>query len=172
MVKTRSFSEVPTWIVGIDPGSTGAWSVWKDGEFQLVNKFQNKNYSKYKIDFKVVDDEPLFHFLSNNTDFVHVFIERQWGRPISGSKQSFITGFNYNQILKMLVELNESRLEVHTINPNDWMKHFWGKEKNQKKKLSLKYASQYNPYGDKVKDHNIADAILIGKYGVEVLNEK
>ena len=72
----------------------------------------------------------------------------------------------------MLVELNESRLEVHTINPNDWMKHFWGKEKNQKKKLSLKYANQYNPYGGKLKDHNIADAILIGKYGVEVLNEK
>ena len=153
------------YIIGIDPGVTGGWSAWYKKKLIAYNSFEPVQAPV--LDFNTISFQSLQDFFINldkYRDGIIFVIEKQWGRPISGSKQSFITGYNYNELLHFLSTVYGINT-VKIITPNEWMKHFWGKEKNTKKKLSLKYACKVS--GVEIKDHNIADAILIGKYGVD-----
>ena len=158
------------YVVGIDPGTKLSYSVWEDGELKITRQLAPMK-KKLPFKFNIVNDTELFLDMCKfkSQDHITVLIEHQWGRPISGSKQSFITGFNYGRLV-MSVEETPCDKTIHYITPNEWMKHFWGKQKNTKKKLSLEYAQKL--HGDKIKDHNVADAILIGKYGVDKFSKK
>ena len=165
------------YIIGIDLGLTGAWAL-----FRLVDN---------KIEFISVIDLPVkdgsidvltlaefFYSLFSDGLSYKILIEKVHAMPQNGSKSSFSMGRTLGcieSIIKLSSLLNLSDVSCEFINPVKWKKEV-GLPKGAAKELSISLAKNLFPDSSKFltrkKDHNRAEAILIGYYGfLETLRE-
>lgn len=155
------------YVVGIDPGKHGAlvlidqWLNVKKKEIMPLNKEGQINPVILKgilVDFKKYTE--------------YFYVERQWTRPISGSKQNFWLGYNYSTLKTLLAVLFINPIE---ITPMAWQKATYKGISGEKKQRSIIAAKKiFNNISlvMKKKDHDgIADALLIAYFGLNVLNE-
>lgn len=134
------------YFVGIDPGKTGAAAFFsEDGTF---------------ID--VVDFSDVFVVLAQRrADIILAYLEEVHSMPKQGVVSTFNFGMNYGWWQGVLTGLG---IPYITIRPQEWQKGLVPKKENKSDKPSLEVARSMFPDAplSRKKDHNRADAILIG----------
>ncbi len=163
-----------TLFIGCDPGLTGAISLLKPGNILLdcqdLPTCENGTASgsmKRWLDAEGFSD--LLQAWADCHDFaresVHVFIERPIPMP-SLPAQTIASQFDTFGVLRSLLE---RRGVMHYVNPRDWKKAFGlGSEKGASRTV-CQGLYRHAPVA-RVKDHNRAESILIGHYGVREIN--
>lgn len=141
-------------IAGVDPGMTGAVSVFKDGELLRVEDMPT-------FDGRV--DGLEIHAILGGVD--HVYIENQHPMPKNGSIASFKLGTNYGVVLGVI---EQSAIPLTRIPASTWKR--WngllGKPKESSLALARELWPHFKPQLRLKQHHNRAEAALIGRYGV------
>ncbi len=141
-------------IIGIDPGKSGAISIWNKGIDRIVKCPPNV--------IKMADE---LRKIKNKRNTI-AYIEKVHAFPTDARSSAFKFGMNYGQWLGILGAM---RIETVLVPPQTWMKYFKDKlkitlpkEKPKRKRKLKEIASQYT---DKSVTLYNSDAILISVYG-------
>ena len=157
--------------VGIDPGKTGAVSIYAHNMWSVSDcptcAVERKSSAKAGKSVRNVPDAALMSELLRPLVFedeVHVYIERVGVMPREGAVGAFSFGRGYGIWLGILAAL---RLPHTLVTPQSWKKAMVGTGKS--KDESRQRALALFPYLAKdlgLKKHDgRADALLIGEYG-------
>ena len=141
-------------IIGIDPGASGAVSIWDKG----ISKI-------YKCP-KTVEEMAEIIIKTNNKK-AHAYIEKVHAFPHDGRSSVFKFGQNFGQWIGILAAC---KVNTELVTPQKWM-NYWKKKLNidlpkdkpERKRRLKEIASHYTD--KKVTLYN-ADAILITMYGL------
>lgn len=156
-------------FVGIDPGKTGYISYYKDkqlGYFKISN-----NYLKLFYDLNEI-------YLPNNI----VYLEKATAYKGQGTRSINTYLINFGALLGILTVMD---FQIKLITPKEWQKYFGIKstikikkgldkktrnmlryrQRKDVKRQCLELASEV--WGIQVKDHNLADSLLILKYCID-----
>ena len=153
--------------IGIDPGLSGAiaflprdWPAW-------VEDMPTQGHSKTGFVKRAVDCAALSRMLrpyglSGNARCV---MEKVNAFPGQGVGSMFSLGMSFWGAVGVVVALG---IELHLAAPQEWKAHF---KLNRDKELARALASRLYPAVDlsRKKDHGKAEALLIARYGQEVL---
>jgi hypothetical protein len=143
-------------IIGIDPGKSGAVSIWDDGIKKVVKcpptPQKMANLIRSEINNGWIDD---------NKD-IHIYIEKVWSMPHDGKVSIFTFAKNYGEWLGICGAFN---IEPKLVAPVVWQKHFNKKLPKEKSKRKKKLKEISEQYTEKKVYLYSADAILISIYG-------
>lgn len=147
-------------LMGVDPGLGGAMGFF-DPEFPTLCSAE---------DFPVADGElvpaQIAKILETMRPTVCV-IEKVGAMPGQGVSSTFNFGRNYGVALGVIGAL---RIPIHRVSPAVWKKHFkLGKDKDASRALALRLFPSSGDYFARKKDDGRAEAVLIARYGFEVL---
>jgi hypothetical protein len=150
-------------IVGIDPGKTGAIAFFIDGEPAAI---RDMPIAVDGIDGRRVS-ELLSHWEANE-----VYIERSHAMAANGSKAAYSQG-DSNGALRTAAHM--AKVPLIWVPPMTWQRHAGlaqsGLTAIERKRRSRMRAMELFPtmadYLNRAKDHNRAEALLIGRYGVQ-----
>jgi crossover junction endodeoxyribonuclease RuvC len=148
-------------IIAIDPGLSGAFAIL-DKDTQVILHTQHMPTIRVG-DRTELDESAIVRFFKLYKP-EHAFIESVHAIPIWGSTASFQLGMTYGFIRAILACLE---IPYTKIKPQAWKKALMeGMSKD--KGASIVRVKQLYPsiVLNLKKDHNIADAILIGRYGI------
>ena len=150
--------------IGIDPGLSGAIGILLPGGAVSLD-MPVVAYSKTGFVKRVVDVHSLTHILVDYADVAAVFLERVNAFPGQGVGSMFSLGMSYWGAAGVVAALG---MPLHPVNAADWKRHF---KLNAEKDLARGLAQRLFPGVDlhKVKDHGRAEALLIARYGQEVI---
>lgn len=141
--------------LGLDPGATGAAAMListidSPGPYPCVFAFENQTLADF-ADW--LDDRPMLRLTA--------VVEKQAAMPKQGVTSVFALGQRYGELLGILVAL---RIPFHLVAPGIW-KRFMGVTSDKASSRTL--ARQLWPTAPlaRVKDHGVAEALLIAEYG-------
>lgn len=159
------------YVIGIDPGVTGAIAVFQDGKFHAVHDIPFTAESKKSK--KRVDVFALFHLLKVELAYIArpcaVYLEHSHAMPRQGVSSTFHYGRTTGIIEAALVGarmVNQDSPAIRIV-PARWKRAMNLIGNFLPKDADLKKARKLYPTAplELKKHHNRADAILIGHYG-------
>ncbi len=154
------------YIIGIDPGISGAICFLKDGK--IIDVIEMPSMAEGKKNKKQVNGNQLFNEIKLritdiHEDTVSVVVEHVTAMPGQGVTSMFNFGQSFGVIKGICSAM---QLPVHFVRPAKWKKYF--NLINSSKDASRSRAIEIFPkVSDKLKrkkDSNKADAILIASY--------
>ena len=157
------------YIIGIDPGISGAICFLKDGK--IIDVIEMPSMAEGKKNKKQVNGNQLFNEIKLritdiHEDTVSVVVEHVTAMPGQGVTSMFNFGQSFGVIKGICSAM---QLPVHFVRPAKWKKYF--NLINSSKDASRSRAIEIFPkVSDKLKrkkDSNKADAILIASYYYE-----
>ena len=154
-------------VFGIDPGVSGAISVFEDKK--IVNFFDMPTMIEGKKNKRQVNAAQLAHEIKSrmlNREQTSVIIEQVSAMPGQGVTSMFNFGQSFGVIKVICSALG---IAIYFIRPVKWKKHFnlIGSEKDASRTKVIEMFPDLSPQLTKKKDSNKSDAILIGKYFVD-----
>jgi crossover junction endodeoxyribonuclease RuvC len=152
--------------IGIDPGLTGAISIFKNGEFvhvedmPVIEKLTGKG--------KMVDAREL-RAICECAEITTYWIEDVHAMPGQGVSSMFSFGRSLG-----VIEGVTAGQAINYVNPRKWKKHFGlsGKDKDAARTMAKLKFPDAAEHLTRKKDIGRADAILIGAYGVSQTTEQ
>ncbi len=154
------------YIIGIDPGISGAVCFFKDGE--IIDVIEMPTMAEGKKNKKQVNGNQLFNEIKSylrdiRSEDVSVVVEHVTAMP----GQGVTSMFNFGQSFGVIKGISSAmQLPIHYVRPAKWKKYF--NLINTTKDASRSRAIEIFPkFSDKLKrkkDSNKADAILIASY--------
>ena len=154
------------YIIGIDPGISGAICFFKDGK--IIDVIEMPSMAEGKKNKKQVNGNQLFNEIKLRISEIHedtvsVVVEHVTAMPGQGVTSMFNFGQSFGVIKGICSAM---QLPIHFIRPTKWKKYF--NLINTSKDASRSRAIEIFPkVSDKLKrkkDSNKADAILIASY--------
>jgi hypothetical protein len=148
-------------IVGIDPGVTGAFAAYERGALAAV---EDLPVLDGRIDGGALTDLFNDHAEPGDQNLI-VYLENTQPMPKNGSIASYSLGLNTGIIIGVVQSLSHPLVRVR---PAEWKKKM-GVTKLDKNGIRGIVREIYPLWADsfkRVMDHNRAEAVLIGRYGV------
>lgn len=139
----------PRYIVGIDPGKTGAIAIVNDS-------------GSYRAAFAMPDSyEEILEILRRVPyTSTRAVIEHVWSQPGQGHTGAFAFGKGYGALL---MALTATKIKTSHVTPARWQRSIMrGRTSGGDKRVTRDFAGQL--FSMKV-THTIADALLIAEYG-------
>jgi hypothetical protein len=148
-------------LLGVDPGRTGALARFANGVPELVVDMP--------LGVHGVDGLGVWHLLLD-WQIDEAFIESSHAMPANGSKAAYSQG-DSNGALRTAIAI--AGIPLTWVRPAQWQAHAnlsgWTGTATERKHRSRMRAQELMPtmvdYLDRAKDHNRAEALLIGRYG-------
>lgn len=143
-------------VMAIDPGINGAYALFTpNGGLQSAD-----DLPRFSSGLDTMSVAALFRDRPSL-----IMIEREASRPGQGVSSVFGFGFACGVISGCAAC---SGAPVHYVSPNIWKKHFKliGKPKDASRELASRLYPEFRGLA-RVKDHNRAEAILIGRYALD-----
>ena len=154
------------YIIGIDPGITGAICFFEDGKILDVIEMPNMpegKKNKKQVNGAQITNEILSRIKTIDKTSIKVVIEQVSAMPGQGVTSMFNFGQTFGSIKGICAALG---LPIFYVRPAKWKKHF--ELINSSKDASrTKVIEMYPSISDRLskkKDVNKADAILIARY--------
>ena len=153
--------------LGIDPGITGAISIFNDGHFRCVHDMpvmqmgKTRQINSAALAGIVIDESKL---KSDSPNDVVAYLEKVNAMPGQGVTSMFNFGMGYGAIQGVLAA---HHIPYKLVTPQKWKKYYnlTGKDKDCARTLAIQ---QFPKAELNLKKHiGRADAILIGQYGVK-----
>ena len=161
-------------IIGIDPGTSGAICFFKDGKIQDV--IEMPTMIDGKKNKKQVNGAQIFNEISDrikNVDKkdVKVVIEHVSAMPGQGVTSMFNFGQSFG-IIKGIC--SAMQLSMFFVRPVKWKKYFnlINSEKDASRTRAIEIFPYFSSQLSKKKDSNKADAILIASYYYETFGKE
>jgi hypothetical protein len=148
-------------VLGIDPGVTGALALFSQGSPQAVVDIPRGVHG--------VDGVGVWHLLMD-WQVDEAFMESTHAMPVNGSKAAYSLG-DSNGALRTAIGI--MGVPLTWVRPAQWqawsgLSGFTGTATERKRRSRMR-AQEVCPtmidYLDRAKDHNRAEALLIGRYG-------
>lgn len=160
-------------VLGVDPGIEGAVAYLVDGGLNLIEDVPSLTVRLRGNTTRRVNSPLLARMLRVRLDMlqaahgptpVRAYIELVHALPKQGVSSAFTFGRTVGEITGVLAGLGVPTTEV---TPQTWKKHIGlrGSDKDASRQAALSRWPQKAGYWTRVKDHNRADAALIGQFG-------
>jgi crossover junction endodeoxyribonuclease RuvC len=150
------------YIVGIDPGCSGAIVVLQSAEHPTPIEWLRMPTTKVGGS-TVVDGAQLARFLGNY-DVGHAFVEKVHSMPGQGVASMFSFGMAAGVVLGALPALS---IPYTLVTPEGWKKRagLIGKDKDAARSRAIQLWPTWNALGTKGAGQAFADAALIARFG-------
>ena len=157
-------------LIGIDPGVSGALSVYEHKK--LIEVLDMPTMSEGKKNKKQINSAQLSLEIKkriNGSDENAVVIEHVTAMPGQGVTSMFNFGQSFGVIKGICSAFN---LPVYFVRPVKWKKHFnlIGSSKDASRTKAIEMFPSFSDNMARKKDANKADAILIGRYFLDHFN--
>ena len=156
-------------IIGIDPGISGAICFFNDGK--IIDVIEMPSMSEGKKNKKQVNGNQLyneikFHISQINQQEISVVVEHVTAMPGQGVTSMFNFGQSFG-ILKGLC--SAMQLPVYFVRPAKWKKYFSliNSEKDASRTRAIEIFPYFSSQLARKKDSNKADAILLASFYYE-----
>ena len=163
------------YALGIDPGKTGAVTVFKyiEDDFYLHAIYDYSYIIENMYLLRKLECED--YESDNSTHIVQATIEQVHAMPKQGVSSTFNFGMNFGWWLGVLEMLD---INVTLVSPQTWQKLYFGKVKDTKeaslesaKNMFVRQNDVQTDFDNKgwfnrQKDHGRSDSSLIGWYGI------
>ena len=153
-------------IIGIDPGISGAICFFQDGK--VVDIIDMPSMAEGKKNKKQVNGNQLFNelksrLLDKKQDEVRVVVEHVTAMPGQGVTSMFNFGQSFGVIKGICSAM---QLPVHFVRPAKWKKYFnlINTSKDASRSRAIEIFPKISEKLKRKKDSNKADAILIASY--------
>ena len=153
-------------IIGIDPGISGAICFMKDGK--IIDVIEMPSMAEGKKNKKQVNGAQIFNEISQrikkiDKKDIKVIIEQVSAMPGQGVTSMFNFGQSFG-ILKGIC--SAMRLPLYFVRPAKWKKYFGliNSEKDASRTKAIEIFPYFSTNLSKKKDANKADAILISSF--------
>jgi len=154
------------YLIGIDPGISGAICFFKDGK--IIDVIDMPSMSEGKKNKKQVNGNQLFNeiksrLLDVNQDDVSVVVEHVSAMPGQGVTSMFNFGQSFGVIKGICSAM---QLPIHFVRPTKWKKYFnlINTPKDASRSKAIEIFPKFSEKLKRKKDSNKADAILIASY--------
>ena len=154
------------YIIGIDPGISGAVCFFKDGK--IIDVIDMPSMSEGKKNKKQVNGNQLFNEIKSrlseiNQDEVCVVVEHVTAMPGQGVTSMFNFGQTFGAIKGICAALE---LPIYFVRPSKWKKHFEliNSSKDASRTKAIEMYPKLSNQLSKKKDVNKSDAILIARF--------
>tara|TARA_B100000131_G_C17917805_1_gene533134 strand:- start:235 stop:726 length:492 start_codon:yes stop_codon:yes gene_type:complete len=154
------------YIIGIDPGISGAICFFEDGK--IIDVIEMPTMSEGKKNKKQVNGNQLFNEIKSrlnysNKEFVSVVVEHVTAMPGQGVTSMFNFGQSYGVIKGICSAM---QLPIHFVRPTKWKKYFnlINSSKDASRSRAIEIFPKVSEKLKRKKDINKADAILISSY--------
>ena len=156
------------YIIGIDPGISGAVCFFKDGK--IIDVIEMPSMAEGKKNKKQVNGAQIYNEFSKRInkkeDEIRVVIEQVSAMPGQGVTSMFNFGQSFG-ILKGVC--SAMQLPMYFVRPAKWKKHFslLNAQKDASRTRAIEIFPYFSSQLSKKKDSNKADAILIASFYYE-----
>ena len=154
------------YIIGIDPGISGAICFFENG--RIIDVIDMPNMTEGKKNKKQVNGAQIFNEINSRTinipkDKILVVLEHVSAMPGQGVTSMFNFGQSFGVIKGICAAM---RLPLHFVRPVKWKKYFnlINSEKQASRTKVIEIFPQISEKLSKKKDINKADAILISSF--------
>ena len=154
------------YIIGIDPGISGAICFFQDGK--IIDVIEMPSMAEGKKNKKQVNGNQLYNeiktrLLKINIDDVSVVVEHVTAMPGQGVTSMFNFGQSFGVIKGICSAM---QLPIHFIRPTKWKKYFnlINTSKDASRTRAIEIFPKISDELKRKKDSNKADAILIASY--------
>ena len=154
------------YIIGIDPGISGAISFFQDGEF--VDVIDMPTMIDGKKNKKQVNGSQIYNEILKRTNnipkkYIHVVVEQVSAMPGQGVTSMFNFGQSFGVVKGVCAAM---QLPIHFVRPTKWKNYFdlIKTEKQASRTKVIEIFPNISHRLSKKKDVNKADAILIANY--------
>ena len=154
------------YLIGIDPGISGAICFFKDGK--IIDVIDMPSMSEGKKNKKQVNGNQLFNEIKSrlievNQDDVSVVVEHVSAMPGQGVTSMFNFGQSFGVIKGICSAMH---LPIHFVRPTKWKKYFnlINTPKDASRSKAIEIFPKFSEKLKRKKDSNKADAILIASY--------
>lgn len=160
-----------TFILGIDPGLSGACAVLTDaGEFvevfdvPVMQAGGKQSYVKNVVNAAAMHDRLVL--VRSRGAALFAYVESVSAMPKQGVASMFSLGHTVGTIQSVLACLH---IPYVMVRPQEWKKSvgLLKTEKAQSRAVAIQRFPSASPQLTRVKDHNRAEAILLGHYGAQ-----
>ena len=153
-------------IIGIDPGISGAICFLEDGK--IIDVIEMPSMAEGKKNKKQVNGNQLFNEIKSrmievNQEEVCVVVEHVTAMPGQGVTSMFNFGQSFGVIKGICAAM---QLSIFFVRPAKWKKYFdlINTEKDASRTKAIEMFPKISSYLSKKKDSNKADAILIASF--------
>ena len=153
-------------IIGIDPGISGAICFLEDGK--IIDVIEMPSMAEGKKNKKQVNGNQLFNEIKSrlsgiNEEEVRVVVEHVTAMPGQGVTSMFNFGQSFGVIKGICSAM---KLPIHFVRPTKWKKYFnlINTLKDASRSRAIEIFPKVSDKLKKKKDSNKADAILIASY--------
>ncbi len=154
------------YIIGIDPGISGAICFFENGK--IINVIEMPSMSEGKKNKKQVNGNQLFneiksHLSEINHENISVVVEHVTAMPGQGVTSMFNFGQSFGVIKGICSAM---QLPIHFVRPTKWKKYFnlINTSKDASRSRAIEIFPKISEKLKRKKDSNKADAILIASY--------
>lgn len=157
----------PTYVLGIDPGKTGAVAVLKDGELYFVCKAPLRKTPKGH-DYDILN---MRNILRTYAKSGVLYIEKAGPFRVQGRTQGGVSMFNYGAGYGLWLGIAAGiGLRTVEVRPQQWKQAVLKKHAHDKAASIDAFKKAFpnwslTPGRKSVPDHNLAEAALIAVYG-------
>ena len=153
-------------IIGIDPGISGAICFFNDGK--IIDVIEMPSMSEGKKNKKQVNGNQLYneiksHIYQINQQEISVVVEHVTAMPGQGVTSMFNFGQSFGVIKGICSAM---QLPIHFVRPAKWKKYFnlINTAKDASRSRAIEIFPKFSEKLKRKKDSNKADAILIASY--------
>ena len=154
------------YIIGIDPGISGAICFFEDGK--IIDVIEMPSMSEGKKNKKQVNGNQLYNEIKSrlseiNQDEACVVVEHVTAMPGQGVTSMFNFGQSFGVIKGICSAM---QLSIHFVRPTKWKKYFSliNTSKDASRSRAIEIFPKISEKLKRKKDSNKADAILIASY--------
>ncbi len=154
------------YIIGIDPGISGAICFFKDGK--IIDVIEMPTMSEGKKNKKQVNGNQLYNEIklklsSSSEENVAVVVEHVTAMPGQGVTSMFNFGQSFGLIKGICSAM---QLPIHFVRPTKWKKYYnlLNTSKDASRSRAIEIFPKVSEKLKRKKDSNKADAILISSY--------
>jgi hypothetical protein len=159
-------------VLGIDPGINGGIAIIERGALRGTPRILDaRNIPTTGADAKRRVDAVTFRDWILKYKPEEAFVERAQAMPDQGSSSGFLYGRAVGY-LEAIAQCCGCRLTI--IETRAWKHHFkiFGSDKELSRQCALSLFMEAEPFMKWKKDHGIAEAVLIGLYGVKYIDAR
>ena len=154
------------YIIGIDPGISGAICFFEDGK--IIDVIEMPSMAEGKKNKKQVNGNQLYNEIKSrlseiNQDEARVVVEHVTAMPGQGVTSMFNFGQSFGVIKGICSAM---QLSIHFVRPTKWKKYFSliNSSKDASRSRAIEIFPKISEKLKRKKDSNKADAILIASY--------
>ncbi len=154
------------YIIGIDPGISGAICFFEDGK--IIDVIEMPSMAEGKKNKKQVNGNQLYNEIKSrlseiNQDEACVVVEHVTAMPGQGVTSMFNFGQSFGVIKGICSAM---QLSIHFVRPTKWKKYFSliNSSKDASRSRAIEIFPKISEKLKRKKDSNKADAILIASY--------